>query len=98
MIGLWTQAQAAQEVDSTTLPSQVKQLLRELPGLLQQGNGTPHPKHGVEHAIKTTGRPMFTKACHLDPDKLRTAKEFRKLELAGIICRSDSPWLHLSTW
>ena len=36
---------------------------------------------------------MFAKARRLDPDKLRTAKEeFRKLELAGIIRRSDSPW------
>ena len=36
---------------------------------------------------------MFAKARRLDPDKLRTAKEeFRKLELAGIIPRSDSPW------
>ena len=52
----------------------------------------PHPKHGIEHVIKTTGRPVFAKAHHLDPDKLRTTKEeFRKLELVCIICRSDNP-------
>ena len=80
-------------MDSTTLPSQVEQFLWEFPGLLQQGNGTPHPKHGIEHVIKMTGRPAFTKACRLDPYQLRTAKEeLWKLELAGIICRSDSPW------
>ena len=68
-------------------------MLREFPGLLQQGNGTPHPKHRVEHIIKTTGHPVFAKACRLDPDKLRTTKkEFCKLELAGIIPRSNSPW------
>ena len=84
---------AAQQVDSTPLPTQVEQLLLEFPGLLNKGNGTPHPKHGVEHVIETTGRPVFAKARRLDPDKLRTAKdEFRKLELAGIIRRSDSPW------
>ena len=84
---------AAHQVDSPTLPSQVEQLLRDFPGLLQSGSGTPHPKHGVEHVIETTGRPVFAKHRRLDPDKLRIAKEeFRKLELAGIIRRSDSPW------
>ncbi len=35
---------------------------------------------------------MFAKACRLDPDKLRQAEtEFRELEAAGIICRSDLP-------
>ena len=37
---------------------------------------------------------MFAKPHRLDPDKLRVAKEeFSKLEAAGIIRRSDSPWL-----
>ena len=61
----------------------------------------------VQHVIETTGRPVFARSCRLDPDKLKTAKqEFCKLELAGIIRRSDSPWaspLHMvkksdSTW
>jgi hypothetical protein len=40
-----------------------------------------------------TGRPVFAKARRLDPDKVRKAKaEFRELEAAGIIHRSDSPW------
>ena len=46
---------AAQQVYSTTLPSQVQQLLREFPGLLLQCIGTPHPKHSIEHVIETTG-------------------------------------------
>ena len=42
------------------------------------------------------GGPEFARHCRLDLDKLRTAKEeFRKLELAGIIPRSDSPWASL---
>ena len=66
---------------------------KEFPGLLQQGNGTPRPRHGFEHVIETTGHPVFAKALLLDPDKLHTTKdEFCKLELAGIIPRSDSPW------
>ncbi len=36
---------------------------------------------------------MFAKACRLDLDKLHKAEaEFRELEVAGIIRRSDSPW------
>ena len=47
----------------------------------------------MEHVIKTSGRPVFAKPHRLDPDKLRVAKEeFAKLEAAGIIRRSDSPW------
>ena len=49
--------------------------------------------HGVKHTIETEGRPLFAKARRLDPVKLRTAEqEFRKLEKAGIIQCSDSPW------
>ncbi len=52
------------------------------------------PKHGVQHFIETTGRPIFAKARRLDPDKLRTAEsEFRALEKAGIVRRSNSQWL-----
>ena len=43
---------------------------------------------------------VFAKPRCLDPDKLRVAKdEFAKLEAAGIIRRSDSPWsspLHMA--
>ena len=71
----------------------MEKLLKEFPGLTNSGNGSPHPKHGVQHVIETTGRPVFARHRRLDPDKLKTAKEeFRKLELAGIIRRSDSPW------
>ncbi len=54
------------------------------------------PKHKIRHTIETTGSPVFTKARHLDPDKLRQAEaEFRQLEAAGIIRHSDSPWSSL---
>ena len=50
-------------------------------------------QQGFEHVIETNGCPVFAEALRLDPDKLRTTKEeFRKLERAGIISRSDSPW------
>jgi hypothetical protein len=45
------------------------------------------------HSIETTGRPVFAKARHFDPDKLCMAKaEFCQLEAVGIIGHSDSPW------
>ena len=68
---------------------------RDLPAphWFNSGNGSPHPKHEVQHVIETTSRPVFARSRRLDPVKLQTAKEeFCKLELAGIIHRSDSPW------
>jgi hypothetical protein len=55
--------------------------------------GEPSPKHKIRHTIETAGHPLFARALRLDPDKLRQAEaEFRQLEAAGIIRRSDSPW------
>ena len=76
------------------LYSRVAELLQEFPEIFCQPAGPPQPSYGVECVIKTTGRPVFAKPHPLDPDKLRVAKEeFSKLEAAGIIRRSDSPWL-----
>jgi hypothetical protein len=55
----------------------------------------PTPNHGVEHHIHTCSShpPIFAKSCRLDPEKLQTAKaEFKRLESAGIVHRSKSPW------
>ena len=84
---------SVQQVGTKPLPPQVEKLLKEFPGLTNSGNSSPHPKHGVQHVIETMGRPVFARHRCLDPNKLKTAKEeFRKLELTGIIRRSDSPW------
>jgi hypothetical protein len=64
----------------------VRSLLASFPAIVGDGKGKPLPKHKIRHTIGTTGRPVFTKARHLDPDKLRKAEaEFRELEAAGII-------------
>jgi hypothetical protein len=64
------------------------------PAIVDDGKGKPSPKHNIRHTIETTGRPVFAKSRHLGPNKLRQAEtEFRELEAAGIIRRSDSPWL-----
>ncbi len=68
-------------------------LISSFPTIVGDGSGTPNPKHGIRHSIETTGRPIFAKARRLDPEKHRIAEaEFRSLEKAGIVRRSNSPW------
>ena len=50
-------------------------------------------KHGVEHHIVTHGRTTFSRPSQLLTEKLLAAKaEFWKIEEAGIMRRSGSPW------
>ena len=59
---------------------------------------TPHfepqmNKHGVEHYTITESPPTHSRPRRLPADKLSVAKdEFQKLEQAGIVRRSNSPW------
>jgi hypothetical protein len=82
-----------QEV-SMSIPEPVRRLLAKYPSIIRSETLTPTPTHGVEHVIDTGGnRPVFAKARRLAPDKLRIAEaEFKKLEAAGIIRRSNSAW------
>jgi hypothetical protein len=83
---------ATQHVPAT-VPDNVRELLLEVPEILPGGARAQKPAHGVEHAIETTGRPVFAKARRLDPVKQRLAKkEFEKMEAAGICRQSDSTW------
>ena len=71
----------------------VRSLLSAFPTIVGDGTGTPNPKHGVFHSIETVGWPVFAKPRRLDPEKHRIAEaEFRNLEKAGIVRRSNSPW------
>ncbi len=77
----------------SAVPPPVRSLLAEFPSVVGDGSDKPRPLHGVQHTVETKGRPLFAKSRRLDPDKLRTAeKEFRALEKAGIIRRSNSGW------
>jgi hypothetical protein len=68
----------------------VRTLLASFPSIDSDGKGTPRPRHGVRHFV---GRPVFAKDRRLDPDKLKIAEaEFRSLEAAEIVRRSNSPW------
>ncbi len=75
------------------IASAVRQLLTYFPNIVGDGKSAPQPWHGVRQFVETTGWPVFAKAWRLDADKLRIAEEeFRSLEKAGIIRRSNSPW------
>jgi Reverse transcriptase (RNA-dependent DNA polymerase) len=91
---------AASTVAAVNSKVLLEQLVAEFPAVFSQSFGHPQPQHGVQHVIETVGRPVFAKACRLDAEKLRVAQEeFCKLEEAGIIRRSTSPWaspLHMA--
>jgi hypothetical protein len=78
------------------VPADVKALLQKFPSILCTGDVKPTPTHGVEHHIHTppgSHPSVFAKSRRLDPEKLQFAKaEFKRLESAGIIRRSTSPW------
>ena len=69
-------------------------MLADYPDVLSSDGFTSlNPKHGVFHDLPTVPGPVLAKARHLDPEKLASAKaEFAKMEAAGIIRRSSSPW------
>ncbi len=75
------------------LPSTVRSLLAEFPGIVNDELPPGPSKHDVSHTIETEGRPLHAKARRLDPAKLSAAREeFGRMEAAGIIRRSQSPW------
>ena len=75
------------------VPVAYRTLLAEFPSVIGESLSTAKPSHGVAHTVETTGRPIFAKARRLDQSKLRSAEaEFRKMEAAGIVRRSNSPW------
>ena len=86
---------SACNVDVSTLdvhPS-VRWLLQDFSAIFGKGFSDLKPSHGVTHHIVTKGPPVHAKARRLDPEKLAAAKEeFRRMEQAGVIRRSNSPW------
>jgi hypothetical protein len=77
-----------------SVPDDVKILLQKFPSILRTRDVKPAPNHGVEHHIHTGSHPpVFAKSRRLDPEKLEIAKaEFKRLEFAGTVRRSKSPW------
>lgn len=76
-----------------TLDPRISSLLSEFSDIRGASFSDIKPQHGVEHHILTTGPPVHARFRRLDPVKLEAAKaEFRRMEEAGIIRRSTSPW------
>jgi hypothetical protein len=77
-----------------SVPADIKALLQKFLSILCIGDVKPTPNHGVEHHIHTISHPpVSTKSRRLDPEKLQIAKaELKRLESAGIIWCSKSPW------
>jgi hypothetical protein len=93
---------ATQKIPNS-VPDDMKHLLQNFPSILCTGYVMPTPTHGVEHHIHTGSHPsVFAKSHCLDPEKLEIAKaEFKRLESAGIVRYSKSPWatpLHMVPW
>ena len=75
------------------LAHDVASLLDEFPAAWNPRTPGKLPEHNVEHVIETEVQPLYARSHRLDQVKLPLAKtEFQKLESAGIIRRSDSPW------
>ncbi len=77
-----------------SVPDYVKKNFQKFPSILRTGDVKPVPNHRVEHHIYTVSLPpVCTKFRRLNPEKLQLARaEFERLESAGIVCRSKSPW------
>ena len=80
---------------ATISPPSVRKVIAKFPKVFSSdGFYASAPKHGVFLDLPTVpGPPVFAKARRLDPDKLASAKaEFLKMEKAGVVRRSLSPW------
>ena len=76
-----------------TMDPRISSLLDEFKDLRGASFSDLKPQHGIQHHIQTTGPPVHARYRRLDPVKLEAAKaEFRRMEEAGIIRRSTSPW------
>jgi hypothetical protein len=64
----------------------VRTLLASFSSIVGNGKGMQRLLHEVRHFVETSGRPVFAKACRLDPDKLKTAEaELLSQKAAGIV-------------
>ena len=74
-------------------PEPIRNLIASFPTVFNSNLAKQQHQHGVQHHIQTTGPPVFAQARRLHDDRLSQAKaEFQKMEAAGVIRRSNSPW------
>ena len=83
----------AEDKPGRVCDSDLFELLDNFPSILTPDFKNPNNKHKIEHYIKTSGSPVYSRPRRLDQAKLEATKaEFVELEQLGIILRSDSPW------
>ncbi len=74
-------------------PLGFRELFSDFQDVANPSSRIPVSKHGVQHILQTTGRPVMAKFRRLDPDKFEAAEsEFLKMEQEGIIRHSHSCW------
>ena len=78
----------------STAPLTQASVAAEILRVLTASKKLPPVRHKVEHVIETTcSRPVTSRYCRLDPEKLEVAKrEFAEMEAQGIVVRSSSSW------
>jgi Reverse transcriptase (RNA-dependent DNA polymerase) len=95
-VGLFSQESAADTVPpaaSLCAGLTVDSLAREFPSVFSSTSVLPEARHGIEHQILTTGRPVTARYRRLDAAKYKAARdEFLQMEKAGIVRRSTSCW------
>ena len=70
-----------------------QEILADFPEIVGMTFSPGPSKHGVRHHVETRGPPISTPARRLDHAKYAAAKaEFERMEAAGIVRRSNSPW------
>jgi hypothetical protein len=76
------------------VPADVKTLLQKFPSILRTGDVKPTPTHVAEHHIHTRQPPPCF--CKIPPPRsskiANRQAELKRLESAGIVRRSKSPW------
>ncbi len=78
----------------SSTPASYRLLFSEFPDMMNPSGTFSALKHGVEHHIITSGRPVTFRFRRLDPVKLEAAeKEFEQMEADSIIRRSSSCWV-----
>ena len=80
-------------VTSIDAATNIQTILDEFPEVVGATLSDIKPQHGVTHHIVTSGPPVHARYRRLDAVKYAAAKaEFTRMEKAGIIRRSSSPW------
>jgi len=84
---------------STAIPAGIETLLSRFPRLANPSSVLPPAVHKTQHFLVTSGQPVCSRFCCLNPEKLADAKRiFAKWEANGVVRWSSSNWSSPPTW